>query len=337
MFYKKYQIKPITNKFFYLPPNIVFHKDIIENLYKLGHDNEIPNLLFYGNNGCGKHSLVNLLLYYLFGDEIFDIKIVSYSINTNNNTTKQFNIKQSKHHIVFFPYNNNFDKNIIQNVLKNYIINSSFKNSKFKVIIINNFDELNISAQQSLRRTMEDYSIQCRFIFIGKSTNNIIDPLKSRFVAYRITNPTTEDLIKCGMNVLINEQIPFTYSDLEKLAIAANNNVMKMMLSLDLYKINGNNNESYDEKIISICNMIVWKKIFYVDTIKEHVYNLMIANIPPSKIMFDIVIQLIKHIKDVNLVSDIVNIGIKHNNLLSNSRRDIFVFDSFILNLMNFI
>ena len=193
MFYKKYQIKPITNKFFYLPPNIVFHKDIIENLYKLGHDNEIPNLLFYGNNGCGKHSLVNLLLYYLFGDEIFDIKIVSYSINTNNNTTKQFNIKQSKHHIVFFPYNNNFDKNIIQNVLKNYIINSSFKNSKFKVIIINNFDELNISAQQSLRRTMEDYSIQCRFIFIGKSTNNIIDPLKSRFVAYRITNPTTED------------------------------------------------------------------------------------------------------------------------------------------------
>ena len=206
MFNKKYQIIPSTNKLFYIPNDLTFHKDKIKYLYDLGHDNEIPNLLFYGNSGCGKHTLVNLLLYYIFGKDIFNTEIHTYDVNTNNNSTTTINIKQSKYHMIFYPHNNNFDKSMIQNIIKIYITFNNFYDwlhKKIKFVIINNVDELNILAQQSLRRTMEDYSNNCRFIFICKTIGTIIEPLKSRCVAYRIENPTNEEMMSCALNILI--------------------------------------------------------------------------------------------------------------------------------------
>ena len=73
MLCKKYQIIPKPN----YKPKIFFNNDIINYLQKISSDKELPNLLLYGNNGCGKQSLVDLLLYYMYKN---DTKIVSNTI-----------------------------------------------------------------------------------------------------------------------------------------------------------------------------------------------------------------------------------------------------------------
>lgn len=338
MFNKKYQIIPSTNKIFYLPSDITFHKDKIKYLYDLGKDNELPNLLFYGNNGCGKHTLVNLLLYYLFGKDIFKTYIQSYDINTNNNTTTTINVKQSKYHMIFYPHNNNFDKSIIQNIIKEYINLNTFtdySNNKVKIVIINNVDELNVLAQQSLRRTMEDYSNRCRFIFICKTIGTIIEPLKSRCVAHRIENPTNEEMLKCALNVLVKEKINFNINDIKKIIEKSKNNINEMLLRLNIYSINGLENDEYENKINEICELIKEKKICNLQLIKKMIYNLIITNKTSNKIMFDILFYFVNNISDINIIKKIIDCGVKHNILLNNSRRDIIMFNSFVLNLMD--
>ena len=87
------------------------------------------------------------------------------------------NIKQSNHHMIFYPHKNAFDKYIIQHIVKTFIQSNSFnyehEKNKFKVVVINNVESLNYLTQMSLRRTMEEYNSNCRFVFISNSINNI--------------------------------------------------------------------------------------------------------------------------------------------------------------------
>lgn len=337
MFRDKYQIKPKTNKIFY-QPDVCFHEDKIKYLYELGNDSELPNLLFYGDDGCGKHTLVKLLLYYLFGKDIFNTEIESYNVNTNNNTTTPIEIKQSKHHMVFYPHNNNFDKYMIQYILKTFIQSNSFgyekEKNKFKIIVINNVEKLNYLAQMSLRRTMEEYSDHCRFIFICKSISNVIDPLKSRCVSHRIENPSNDELMKLALRVLLKEKKEFKINDIKDLIEKSENNVNKMLFLLDLYSIDANIDYVYSNNVFNIVKLIKTTETYNYQTIKDIIYNLIITNVSVEKIMYDIMKTLIRSIEDMNVVSKIIKCGIKHNKLLSNSRRHIIVFNSFIFNLM---
>ena len=335
MFHSKYQLKPITNKVFYYP-NAFFHKDLIKYVYELGNDNEIPNLLFYGGDGCGKHSLVNLLLYYLFGEDIYHTYVETYGVNTNNNTVKMINIKQSNHHMIFYPHKNAFDKYIIQHIVKTFIQSNSFnyeyEKNKFKVVVINNVESLNYLTQMSLRRTMEEYNSNCRFVFICNSINNIIDPLKSRCVSHRVPNPNNDELEKLALHIALKEGIKFKIGDIKDIVIKSEHNVKKMLLMLDLYSIGANINDIYDNNIDIIIKYIRTKKILFVNNIKDKIYDLIITNISPSKIMYDIMKKLLSDDMDIN--DKIIKCSIKHNKLLSNSRRDIIVLNSYVINLM---
>lgn len=338
MFHNKYQIKPATNKIYY-QPNVFFHEDMTKYLYDLGNDSELPNLLFYGDDGCGKHTLVNLLLFYLFGKDIFNTYIETYNVNTNNNTTITIDIKQSKYHMVFYPRNNNFDKYMIQNILKTFIQSNSFgrdnDKNKFKIVVINNVENLSYIAQMSLRRTMEEYSDRCRFVFVCKSISNVIDPLKSRCVSHRIANPNNEQLMKLALYVLLKEKISFKVDEVKKIVELSDNNVKKMMLMLDLYGIGIDIKNVYDNRIGVIVKFIKTKQTNHLNTLRQNIYDLIITNVSSNKIMYDIMKKMINEIDDMETVSKIIKCGIKHNKLLSNSRRDVIVFNSYVLNLMD--
>lgn len=337
MFHDKYKIKPVTNNVFYMPA-MSFHQDIVKYLYDIGHDKELPNLLFYGGDGCGKHTLVDLLLYYIFGKSVFNMYVETYSVNSNNNTVNEINIRQSNNHMVIYPHNDNFDRRMIQYILKTFI--QCNLTNKLKIIVINNVENLSYLAQMSLRRTMEEYSDRCRFIFVCKSISNIIDPLKSRCVAHRIENPTNEELKKCALNVLVNERITFTINDLNNIVKKANHNVKKLMLLLDLFSVGNDINDAdnlkiYDNVINHIVKLIMNKHMYDLKNIKKSIYELIITNVPSSEIMHRIMKEIIKNTNDMKVVSEIIKCGVKHNKLLSNSRRDIIVFNSYVLNLMS--
>ncbi|KXA93426.1 hypothetical protein AKJ65_06335 [candidate division MSBL1 archaeon SCGC-AAA259E19] len=58
-----------------------------------------------------------------------------------------------------------------------------------KILYLMDFDQEDSKAQNSLRRPMENYSDNCRFILAASDTSNIITPLKSRCAILRFGGP----------------------------------------------------------------------------------------------------------------------------------------------------
>jgi replication factor C subunit 3/5 len=181
------------------------HKDILKLLDFISKDDSIPHLIFYGNDGVGKRRIIKLFLEMLYGDGVNNIEENMYIVSGSGNKVKEVLVKQSDFHIMIEPVDNNFDKYLIQDVVKEYakrIQINLFKSKKiFKSVMINNLDNLSYYAQTSLRRTMEKYSGTCRFIMWCKSLSKVIEPLKSRCICIRIGAPTNDELFKLALTI----------------------------------------------------------------------------------------------------------------------------------------
>ena len=65
--------------------DLYFNKNLIKILKIIGNDNLVPHIIFYGSEGVGKKTLLNLLLKQIFDDSIYNLKNNNYIINNNNN------------------------------------------------------------------------------------------------------------------------------------------------------------------------------------------------------------------------------------------------------------
>jgi len=65
----------------------------------------------------------------------------------------------------------------------------------FKIIILDEADEMTADAQTALRRIIEDTAKICRFILIANNVSKIIDPIQSRCATFKFTTVSEEDII----------------------------------------------------------------------------------------------------------------------------------------------
>ena len=65
----------------------------------------------------------------------------------------------------------------------------------FKIIILDEADEMTSDAQTALRRIIEDTSKICRFILIANNLSKIIAPIQSRCVVFKFTRISDKDII----------------------------------------------------------------------------------------------------------------------------------------------
>jgi DNA polymerase III delta prime subunit len=114
--------------------DITFHKEIYDKLFNNNY-NDLPNLLIHGPQGSGKHTLINLLLKDIYGDDVNNIRNEIYLINEYGNNTKEIIIKQSNNHIVIEPNNNGLDKYI-----KDVKITEQIKNKRIVCLDPSNSD-----------------------------------------------------------------------------------------------------------------------------------------------------------------------------------------------------
>jgi replication factor C subunit 3/5 len=222
--------------------DIFFHQTIYDTLKIMADDDSIPHLLFHGPKGSGKKTMVNIFMHMLFGDSIYNVRKVPYIISgsCNNETVEEF--IQSFHHILIKPTGNNHDRYLIHDVIKLYLSKIGYNviksRHKFKLIVITNVDIMSESVQFSLRRTIEQYSNQCRFIIISNSISKVVEPLSSRCKCINVRSPDILDIIDYTYYISRHEQIPIYLDQLSYIITEYKGNIKNILWRLEIYKLN---------------------------------------------------------------------------------------------------
>ena len=161
---------------------------------------DFPHLLVYGPSGAGKKTRIIATLRALYGPGVERIKIDSRVFQTTSNRKLEFNIVASVYHMEITPSDvGNFDRVVIQDLLKEVAQTQQVDQNarqRFKVVVINEADQLTRDAQAALRRTMEKYSPNLRLILLANSTGNIIAPIRSRTLLVRVAAPSEKEIVK---------------------------------------------------------------------------------------------------------------------------------------------
>lgn len=319
-----------------------FQKEFDEN--KIRKFTEMPNILIHGFH---KSSLVNIFLKELFGPSVEDIESVSYKIIGYGNSDVDIDILQSPHHIIIEPNKTGIDKYIIQEVVKEYAKQQSltFTTSlvNYKIVLINNVDNLSYYAQTSLRYTMERYYNTCKFILCASQPTKIIEPLRSRCATIRMPKPSENELLNYIMKIALKENLTISPSSALYIVNNSNRSINMCLWWLEYYKHN-----IYDFSLS-------WKKylhiivdlLFYIYntkkaiktasiiSIRETLNTLLITNITGAQIMMELLTQIINENKITNklFMLKIVELFHKYDYRLANGTRYIIHIEALIINL----
>ena len=160
--------------------DIVNQKEIVESLKNLMKEPaEMPHLLFTGPAGVGKTTTALCMSRQLLGE---DWKRDTLELNASD----ERGIKMVRERVKEFAA-----------VIK--IRTTERDERKFRIIILDEADEMTSEAQTALRRIIEDSSETTRFMIICNYLSQIIEPIQSRCAIFRfkrIEKDTVEDQLK---------------------------------------------------------------------------------------------------------------------------------------------
>jgi replication factor C small subunit len=129
----------------------------------------MPHLLFSGPPGTGKTTAALALAHDLFGEEWRDN---------------------------FLELNASDERGIetVRTTIKGYARTAPIGGVGFKLLFLDEADNLTAEAQASLRRLMERYSGACRFILSCNYSSRIIEPIQSRCAVFRFRALSAEEM-----------------------------------------------------------------------------------------------------------------------------------------------
>ena len=323
------------------PSKCYFHKEIFHKLKKISEDDGMPHIIFYGNPGTGKKTMINLFLEMIFDKSIYKMDDSKYTVISSGNIENEVFVKQSDHHIIIEPNNNNFDRYLIQDIVKEYARRYPLcifeKSRNFKMVQINNLDNLSYYAQTSLRRTIEKYSRTCRFVMWCYSLSKVIEPLRSRCLCIHVPTQTSDDIVEWTFNVASIEKININFPVLNYIVDTSNGNLKDILWKLDLFKYCGKVQNGYQKSLILLINEIVSNGDIQI--IRDYIYKMMITNISSNIIIKDILNIILTKLDEYpdskNKSTKIIDYASDFEYRLSKGRRDIIHIEAFILNVMN--
>ncbi|WP_138007761.1 replication factor C small subunit [Halalkalirubrum salinum] len=180
--------------------------DIVERLESYISRRELPHLLFSGPAGVGKTTAATAIARELYGEDW---------------------------HGNFLELNASDERGIdvVRDRIKNFA-RSSFGGADYRIIFLDEADSLTSDAQSALRRTMEQFSDNTRFILSCNYSSKIIDPIQSRCAVFRFSPLSDEAVGEQIDRIAEAEGIELTEDGREALIYAAGGDMRRGINSL---------------------------------------------------------------------------------------------------------
>ena len=170
--------------------DIVDQEEIVNRLKSFVKAQNVPHCIFAGPPGTGKTTAALCLAHDLYGPRFRD-----YVMELNASDERGINV--------------------VRETVKTFARTKSIGEVSFKVLILDEADNMTGDAQQALRRTMERYTETARFILIANYSGKIIEPIQSRCAPFRFTYLPREHAKNWIMRIASSEGLTLKDDGLE--------------------------------------------------------------------------------------------------------------------------
>ena len=185
---------------------IVGHENVVSRLRSYVAEDDLPNLLFAGPAGTGKTTAATAIARELYGD---DWRENFLELNASDER----------------------GIDVVRDRIKNFA-RASFGGYDYRVIFLDEADALTNDALSALRRTMEQFSNNVRFVLSCNYSSRIIDPIQSRCAVFRFAGIADEAVASRVREVADAEGVEYTDDGVAALVYVADGDMRRAINGL---------------------------------------------------------------------------------------------------------
>jgi replication factor C small subunit len=128
---------------------------------------------------------------------------------------------------------------VVRDKIKQFAELSTVSDHQFKIIFLDEVDNMTRDAQPALRRVMEDYHDRTRFFLSCNYPNKLIDPLQSRCSVYYMSPLDSQQMLTLLKDIASQEGISYTEDQLEQIVRLADGDARTAIHTLQTSVQNG--------------------------------------------------------------------------------------------------
>ena len=170
--------------------DVINQKHVIERLQAFVKEKSIPHCLFAGPAGIGKTTAALAMAQDLYGEAW-------------RQNVLELNASDAR------------GIDVIRGEVKEFARMRAIGEVPYKLIILDEADNLTADAQHALRRTMENYTRTTRFILICNYSSKIIDPIQSRCAVFRFKPLSEKDVREFIRRIVEGEKLKIDESGIK--------------------------------------------------------------------------------------------------------------------------
>lgn len=283
---------------------VVGNHSIVQNFKNIVEKGNVPHMMLVGRPGIGKTTMANCLARQCLGDQFQEAFL-------ELNASEQRGIDTVRNIVTLFCQKKvTFDDG----------------EQKQKIIFMDEFDSMTTSAQQALRRIIENFSKTTRFVLACNDSSSVLEAIQSRCSIYRFSKVKIADIKKLLVTICHKEKIKFEKDAINEIAISSDGDVRSAINCLQrvhntYFNITLSNTSTIIDKpnhliITKLVDLIIKKKFDEAKTIIDDLTQKGYYALDVTRLLFHMIKEY--EMDDISRMKFISIIGDIEANLLQN-------------------